>query len=139
MELPFSTQVIETTSEGPLLLLAEDNQLNIETFADYLQFKGYCLILANNGEEAVAIAKTHKPDVIVMDIQMPGIDGLEAIRQIRAEQQIARTPIIALTALAMPGDRERCIAAGANSYLAKPVKLKELVEVIQQLLNGFDA
>lgn len=135
IELPLSTEIDEPTPEGPLLLLAEDNELNVETFADYLTFMGYCLVLAKNGEEAIAIAKTHKPDLIVMDIQMPGIDGLEASRQIRADQQIAHIPIIALTALAMPGDREQCLAAGANSYLAKPVKLKELLGVIQQLLR----
>lgn len=135
IELPLSTEIDEPTPEGPLLLLAEDNELNVETFADYLKFMGYCLLLAKNGEETIAIAKTHKLDLIVMDIQMPGIDGLEAIRQIRADEQIAHMPIIALTALAMPGDRERCLAAGANSYLAKPVRLKELLGVIQQLLR----
>lgn len=133
-ELP-SSEFDEPTSEGPLLLLAEDNELNVETFADYLEFMGYGLVLAKNGEEAIAIAKAHKPDLIVMDIHMPGMDGLEAIRQIRAERQTAHMPIIALTALAMPGDRERCLAAGANNYLAKPVRLKELLGVIQQLLR----
>jgi signal transduction histidine kinase/DNA-binding response OmpR family regulator len=122
-------------SKPPLILLAEDNQANIATISSYLGAKGYEIIMAKNGQEAVNLTKEQHPNLILMDIQMPGMDGLEAMRLIRGDDQFKYTPIIALTALAMPGDREKCITAGANDYLTKPIKLKFLVEKIQQLLN----
>ncbi|MBN3875417.1 MULTISPECIES: PAS domain S-box protein [unclassified Nostoc] len=127
--------VPEVFLDTPLILLAEDNQPNIDTMSAYLESRGYHLILANNGQQAIDLVRVQRPDLIVMDIQMPGMDGLEAIRHIRNDQQFAHIPIIALTALAMPGDRETCFAAGANEYLTKPVKLKHLVTTIQQFLG----
>jgi PAS domain S-box-containing protein len=120
--------------ESPLILLAEDNQANINTVLSYLRAKGYRLMVAKTGEEAIALAESAQPDLILMDIQMPGMDGLEAMKQIRSQAALVDLPIIALTALAMPGDRDRCLAAGANAYLSKPVKLKQLVTSIQELL-----
>ena len=123
-------------SDGqPLVLLAEDNESNISTISDYLQVKGYNVVIARNGVEAVERAREEKPDVILMDIQMPNIDGLEATRRIRADAKLASIPIVALTALAMPGDRERCLDAGANEYLSKPVSLKQLVSAIEAQLR----
>ncbi|MEE3717244.1 response regulator [Tumidithrix elongata RA019] len=120
----------------PLILIAEDNQANIDTFSSYLESSGYRIILAGNGLEAVNLTVQQHPNLILMDIQMPEMDGLEAIRRIRANGQVASTPIVALTALAMDGDREACLAAGANDYLSKPIKLKQLLGVIQQLLKA---
>jgi len=121
-------------ARSPLILLAEDNQANITTLADYLLVKGYQVVVARNGAEAIGRAMELHPDLILMDIQMPGMDGLEATRRIRADGELADIPIIALTALAMPGDRERCLNAGANDYLSKPVSLKGLVAAIEALL-----
>ncbi|MEG5001922.1 PAS domain S-box protein [Microcoleus sp. B4-D4] len=121
---------------SPLILLAEDNEANITTFSSYLGAKGYRILLAKNGQEAIALAKSENPDLILMDIQMPGMDGLEAMRQIRLDPSLVDVPIVALTALAMTGDRDRSLAAGANYYLSKPVKLKQLAATIQQLLNS---
>jgi CheY-like chemotaxis protein len=118
-----------------LILLAEDNEANINTISTYLQAKGHQLILARDGAEAIRRAKEEQPDLILMDIQMPNMDGLEATRQIRADARLVDIPIIALTALAMPGDRERCLEAGANEYMSKPVSLKGLVELIERFLN----
>jgi PAS domain S-box-containing protein len=129
---PSSSQTLQ--SDSPLVLLAEDNKMNIEMFSDYLDHHGYQLIIAENGVEAVEMARQQKPHLILMDIQMPKMDGLEAIRQIRQETPLINTPIVALTALAMPGDAQKCLEAGANDYLSKPVKLKELVTVMQTLL-----
>ncbi|MGM3307739.1 response regulator [Anabaena sp. WFMT] len=131
---PITTTSTEPASP-PLILLAEDNEANIATISNYLGAKGYRLIMAKNGEETVTLTKKQHPDLILMDIQMPGMDGLTAMRLIRADPLFIHTPIIALTALAMPGDQEQCIASGANDYLPKPVKLKLLVEKIQDLLN----
>ncbi|MBN3880146.1 MULTISPECIES: PAS domain-containing hybrid sensor histidine kinase/response regulator [unclassified Nostoc] len=118
----------------PLILLAEDNPANIDTFSAYLTSCGFRLIVATNGQEAINLAQ-QQPDLILMDIQMPGMDGLEAIRQIRADCTLTNVPIIAVTALAMAGDRDKCLAAGATEYLAKPVSLKQLKTMIQQLLT----
>ena len=118
------------------ILLAEDNSANVITISSYLQAKGYRMLLASNGQEAIEQAVAHSPDLILMDIQMPEVDGLTATRQIRQIAQLSDVPIIALTALAMPSDRERCLAAGANEYLTKPVKLKHLSAVIHQQLTG---
>lgn len=127
-----------TTEHSPLILLAEDNEANVFTISGYLEALGYRLILARNGQEAIALTKLQFPDLILMDIQMPGIDGLEAIQTIRLDHNFVNIPIIALTALAMPGDRERCLATGANDYITKPIKLKQLANIIQQLLTAKD-
>lgn len=119
---------------SPLILLAEDNEANISTISSYLKAKGYQMLLAKNGREALEQAQSKYPDLILMDIQMPEMDGLEAIQQIRRNPNLANVPIIAFTALAMKGDRETCLAAGANDYLSKPLKLKQLAATIQKLL-----
>jgi PAS domain S-box-containing protein len=109
-----SSMVSEAPLTAPLILLAEDNEANISTISSYLTAKGYRVILAKNGEEAIAMAYAESPDLILMDIQMPEVDGLTAIRQLRHDPNFGNIPIIALTALAMASDRERCLDAGAN-------------------------
>jgi len=128
-----STPIMEQ-GNSPLVLLAEDNEANIITVSGYLEAKGYRILLARNGQEAIDLAGSTQPDLILMDIQMPGIDGLTAIAQIRQLPMLARTPIIAVTALAMSGDRERCLAAGADDYIAKPMRLQQLASLIQDHL-----
>jgi len=117
------------------VLLAEDNEANLMMLGEYLQDQGFEVLRAENGREALAKAEETLPDIIIMDIQMPELDGLEAIQRLRMDQRFISTPIIALTALAMSGDRERCLEAGANEYMSKPVSLKTLAEKIQELLN----
>lgn len=130
----------ETAVAQPLILLAEDHEANINTFSSYLIAKGFDLILARNGLEAVDRAKMDKPDLILMDIQMPQMSGLEAIRKIREDEDtaVSQIPIVAVTALAMPGDKEACLDAGANGYLSKPISLRRLVETIQSQLTLAD-
>jgi|GEM_PF-392062 len=118
---------------APLILLAEDNPANLAVFRDYLLAKGYRMIVAHNGREAVELAHTQHPDLILMDIQLPEMDGLTAIHRLRTEGQSC--PIIALTALVMPGDRERCLQAGANDYLSKPVGMGQLLAAIARQLE----
>jgi CheY-like chemotaxis protein len=117
------------------ILLAEDNETNIDFIQEYLSFEGYDVVLARNGHEAIARAEEIFPDLILMDIQMPQMDGLEAIHHLRNRPQFTHTPIIALTALAMPGDRERCLAVGASEYLSKPISLKTLMHSISEQLT----
>jgi CheY-like chemotaxis protein/nitrogen-specific signal transduction histidine kinase len=122
------------SDQPPLVLLAEDNPANVATISSYLQAKGYRILVANNGWKAVELSISHQPDVILMDIQMPDLDGLEAMGQIRQQSSLQDTPIVALTALAMKGDQERCLAAGADYYLSKPVKLKQLDNLLKEIL-----
>jgi len=121
-------------STGPSILLAEDNEANIQTVGNYLEDKGYAMHYAMNGLVAVQLARELRPALILMDIQMPVMDGLTAIREVRADAALQAIPIVALTALAMPGDRERCLAAGATDYLSKPVSLKALAALMARLL-----
>jgi CheY-like chemotaxis protein len=120
----------------PIILLAEDNEANVQTLQNYLGAKGYDLVIAKNGQEAIEMAESIQPDLILMDIQMPVMDGLEAIQKLRNNPQFKDIPIIALTALAMSGDDDRCLAVGANAYVTKPVRLKQLVGTIQNLLQS---
>lgn len=132
-----ATKAINLDADGPLILLAEDNSSSQGAIEAYLSAHSYQVITASNGVEAILKATTHHPDVILMDIQMPEVDGLQATRQIRKNHTLAHVPIVALTALAMPGDRERCLAAGINEYLSKPVSLRQLIKVIEtQLTKG---
>ena len=119
-----------------IVLLAEDNLANILTIGQYLESHGYQIVKAHDGLDAIEKAQTHPPDIILMDIQMPVMDGMEAIRQLRAIPRFASTPIIVTTALAMPGDREQCLEVGANEYMPKPIRLKVLKQNIEKLLHG---
>lgn len=119
--------------DSAMILMAEDNLANIQTIGGYLEAKGYNMHYAYNGQVAVTLARQLKPALILMDIQMPVKDGLTAIKEISADIALKDIPIIALTALAMPGDRERCMAAGATEYISKPVKLKELLALVEKL------
>ena len=130
-----ATAPISQSTKPALILLAEDSVANTKTIVDFLEQQGYEIIQAQNGQEAVDMANASHPNLILMDIQMPIMDGLDATRQIRSLPAIANIPVIALTALAMPNDREKCLEAGANSYLSKPVKLKQLLLTIQQILK----
>jgi PAS domain S-box-containing protein len=136
------TEMAYTVSSRPVyrgrILLAEDNLANILTIGEYLESKQYFVVVAHNGLEAISRAAELNPNIILMDIQMPVMDGLEATRRLRADRRFRSTPIVALTALAMPGDRERCLQAGASEYLSKPVSLKQLVKTIDRL-TGHDA
>jgi PAS domain S-box-containing protein len=121
-------------SDTPLILLAEDNEDSSMLLSEYLETKGYRVAIARNGGEAVERARETFPALILMDIQMPGMDGLEAIRRIRADSDLVHIPIVAVTALAMAGDRERCIEAGASEYMSKPISLKQLMALVKQYL-----
>jgi PAS domain S-box-containing protein len=120
-------------AEGARVLLVEDNAVQSALFAEALGAAGFRVELARNGLEALEKAVATDPDLVVMDVQMPGLDGLEATRRLRANPALRETPVLALTALVMPGDRERCREAGVDEYVAKPVPLAELVAKVGRL------
>ncbi|WP_198807598.1 PAS domain S-box protein [Leptolyngbya sp. BL0902] len=132
---PNSSAPAADPGSAPVILLAEDNEANISTIASYLRAKGYALRFAYDGQQAIDQAQANPPDLILMDIQMPRVDGLTAIGHLRRLPQFEHIPIIALTALTMVNDEERCLAAGANAYLAKPVRLNQLATIIHSLLH----
>ncbi|MGB2925085.1 MAG: PAS domain S-box protein, partial [Limnothrix sp.] len=119
----------------PLILIADDDEDNIETIWDYLLSRGYRLERAVNGKEAIAMVHAKKPDLVLMDIQMPELNGFDAIKILRQDFGAKQLPIIALTALAMERDEQRCLEAGANLYISKPFRLKYLVQCTSQLLK----
>jgi len=120
-------------ANGFQVLIVEDHGIALDAMVNYLQTLHYDVLAARSGVEALAMAREHEPDLILMDIQMPEMDGLEAIQTLRQQAELARTPIIALTALAMPGDRERCLQAGANVYISKPIGLRNLHHIIEEI------
>ncbi len=130
-----SGTLVQDIPEPPLILIVEDNELNINTISSYLTAKGYHPIVATDRQSAIKLTQKYRPNLILMDIEMPGMDGVETIARIRQQPELGAIPIIALTALAMEGDRERCLTVGANEYLTKPVKLKQLNTIIQKFLN----
>ena len=117
------------------ILYVEDNQANLFLVQRVARMGGHEVITYSTGESALANFDSDKPNLILMDIQMPVMDGIEATRRLRADPRFQFVPIIALTALAMPGDRERCIQAGASEYISKPVSLKQLVQMIDHLIG----
>gem|GEM_PF-3562180 len=118
------------------ILIAEDNPANLEILRDFLKSEGYQVTIAQDGKQAIDQTLEHTPHLILMDIQMPQMDGLTAIRRLRADERTKHTIIYALTALAMPGDRERCLQAGADDYITKPIKFRELLEKISAQFKG---
>lgn len=121
---------------GEQILVVEDNEKNMKLFRDVLQAKGYRTLEATSGAEAIELAIAYAPDLILMDIQLPDIDGVEALARLRGDQPTEGTPVIALTAQAMDGDRERFLAAGFDGYISKPVDITALVATVREHCEG---
>ena len=118
----------------PTILLVEDTKEVVMMLKDYLELAGYKVFTAQDGIDGIVQARHVRPDLILMDVQMPHMDGFETTRKLRSDPNFRYTPIIALTALAMPHDRQRCLDAGMDEYISKPVNLKALVKIIQSCL-----
>jgi two-component system cell cycle response regulator DivK len=117
---------------GERILVVEDNDKNMKLFRDVLVAKGYRTLEATRGSEAVDIASEHTPDLVLMDIQLPDLDGVQVLHRLRANARTAAIPVLALTAQAMHGDRERFLAAGFDGYLSKPVDVRELIGTVRE-------
>jgi two-component system, cell cycle response regulator DivK len=117
---------------GPQILVVEDNEKNMKLFRDVLLATGHRTLEANTGGQAVELATEHTPDLVLMDIQLPDIGGIEALTRLRADERTASVPVVALTAQAMEGDRERFLAAGFDAYLSKPVNLADLIATVKR-------
>ena len=113
------------------ILIVEDNELNMKLFRDLIEASGYETLETRNGLDVLDLARKHRPDLILMDIMMPVLDGYEAMRRIRAQSRFEKLPILALTAKAMREDRAKCIAVGANDYMTKPVDATRLLSTLR--------
>jgi two-component system, cell cycle response regulator DivK len=123
-------------TEGAQILVVEDNEKNMKLFRDVLHASGYRTLEAATGERAVELVFEHRPDLVLMDIQLPDIDGVEALARLRADERFSSVPVLALTAQAMEGDRERFLAAGFDGYLSKPVNIAEFVATVKRYCEG---
>jgi len=122
-----------------LILIVEDNEKNRKLARDVLQFKGYRTIEAETGEDGVALALEQKPDLILMDYQLPGIDGIEAFRRIRGDASTAHIPIVAITASAMPEEAKKMKDAGFDGFQTKPINVKEFTQAVATVLSAKEA
>ena len=117
------------------VLIVEDNELNMKLFNDILEASGYRTLQTRNGFEAIELARTHRPDLILMDIQLPEVSGLDVTRWIKEDDELKSIPIIAVTAFAMKGDEERIRAGGCEAYISKPISVTKFLETVRHYLG----
>lgn len=114
------------------ILIVEDNEKNMKLVRDILQFKGYQTIEAVTGNQGLDLAREMKPDLILMDIQLPDINGIEALRVIRADPALSKTPVVAVSASVMPDEQQKIVASGFDAYITKPIDLKSFVATVEK-------
>ena len=117
------------------ILIVEDNEMNMRLFSDLLKTKGYEVFECMEGKKALQMTKAIKPDLVLMDIQMPEVDGLTATKLIRNDSEVSKTKIVAVTAFAMPGDLERILAGGLDGYISKPISIPDFLDTIEKVLE----
>jgi CheY-like chemotaxis protein len=120
---------------GELILIVEDNEKNMKLVRDLLQVKGYETLETETAEEGIRVAREKIPDLILMDIQLPGMNGIEALRRLREDPSTHKIPVVAVTASAMSQDREKIMAAGFDGYQRKPLEMKEFLAVVREILS----
>jgi two-component system cell cycle response regulator DivK len=117
------------------VMIVEDNELNMKLFNDLLEANGYRTIKTSNGMEALDLARKHRPDLILMDIQLPEVSGLDVIRWLKEDDSLHKIPVIAVTAFAMKGDEERIRQTGCESYISKPISVSRFIETVKTYLG----
>jgi two-component system cell cycle response regulator DivK len=122
-------------TDSALILIVEDNEKNMKLARDVLQFNGFRTLEAVNAQQGLTLAASHQPDLILMDIQLPDMDGTTALRRLRGNATTAAIRVVALTAFAMKDDRERFVSAGFDGYLSKPISVRELPSQVRALLG----
>jgi len=119
-----------------VILVVEDNERNLKLLRDVLEYAGYDVRVARTGEDGVTLAVKEPPDLVLMDLQLPGIDGMEALRQLRESPRTADIPVVAVTAQAMKQDRERALEAGFDGYVEKPISVRAFPDQVRGFLSG---
>ena len=122
-------------SMGKTVLIVEDNELNMKLFHDLLVAHGYSTLQTRDGMDALSLARKHKPDLILMDIQLPEVSGLEVTKWIKEDDNLKAIPVIAVTAFAMKGDEEKMRDGGCEAYIAKPISVNKFIETVQKFLG----
>ena len=117
------------------VLIVEDNELNMRLFHDIMEMQGYNILQTTNGMEALILTRRHRPDLIVMDIQLPEVSGLEVTRWIKEDDNLRSTPIIAVTAFALKGDESKILQSGCEAYLAKPISITHFLETVESFMG----
>lgn len=118
------------------VLIVEDNELNMKLFHDLLEAHGYKTLQTKDGMEALELARKHHPDLVLMDIQLPEVSGLEVTKWIKEDEDLKSIPVIAVTAFAMKGDEEKIREGGCEAYIAKPISVSNFIEVIEKVINS---
>ncbi len=124
-----------TNGSAKTVMLVEDNELNMKLFHDLLEAHGYNILQTKDGMDALRIAREHKPDLILMDIQLPEVSGLEVTKWIKEDENLKSIPVIAVTAFAMKGDEEKIRDGGCEAYIAKPISVTNFLETVRKFLN----
>ena len=117
------------------VLIVEDNELNMKLFHDLLEAQGYATLQTKDGREALQLAREHRPDLVLMDIQLPEVSGLEVTKWIKEDDNLREIPVIAVTAFAMKGDEEKIRQGGCEAYIAKPISVSEFLETVQKFID----
>ncbi len=125
----------DTNDAAKTVLVVEDNELNMKLFHDLLEAHGYNILQTKDGMDALRIAREHKPDLILMDIQLPEVSGLEVTKWIKEDENLKSIPVIAVTAFAMKGDEEKIRDGGCEAYIAKPISVTNFLETVRRFLN----
>lgn len=118
------------------VMIVEDNELNMKLFHDLLEAHGYSTVETRSGMEAMALARQHKPDLILMDIQLPEVSGLEVTKMLKADPELKSIPVVAVTAFAMKGDEERIRAGGCEAYLSKPISVAKFLATVREYVGA---
>lgn len=132
---PLKSRDVQARRGAASVLIVEDNELNMKLFSDLLSAHGFLVHQTRNGKDAVELARTHRPDIILMDIQLPEISGLEVTRRIKSDDALRDIPVIAVTAFAMKGDEERIRAGGCEAYISKPISVVTFLETVKRFAN----
>jgi two-component system, cell cycle response regulator DivK len=118
------------------ILIVEDNELNLKLLRDVLEAYGYATITSGEGMAALALAREHRPDLILMDLQLPDISGYDAVRQLKDHEETRMIPVVAVTAFAMVGDEHKALTCGCDAYLPKPILLRDFLNLVEKFIGG---
>jgi two-component system cell cycle response regulator DivK len=133
---PVAGVSIESRDMAKTVLIVEDNELNMKLFHDLLEAHGYKTVGTRNGNEALDLARRHRPDLILMDIQLPEVSGLDVTKWLKADPVLKAIPVVAVTAFAMKGDEERIRQGGCEAYLSKPISVAKFIDTVRQFLGN---
>jgi two-component system cell cycle response regulator DivK len=130
-----STDTPRRSGDGKTVLIVEDNELNMKLFHDLMEAHGYNILQTRDGMEALKLARQHRPDLILMDIQLPEVSGLEVTKWIKEDDDLRSIPVIAVTAFAMKGDEEKILQGGCEAYIAKPISVAQFLSTVERFLR----